>query len=266
MMKDGFSAQLKYYLAASLLLLLASSFSVRAGDKETQSPAEQDPRALKALQDVGAFLRTLKHLHLIAISDTDEVLENGQAVQFSYHTEMIAIPPDKLRVTVTDGPHQKTLFYNGKRFALFDKEQLYYATAEAPPTIDGLLNDMSSRYGIELPLADLFRWNATTADKVGISNALYINDQEVDGRLCAHYAYRQPGVDWQLWVHLGPRPFPCQLVIVRQDTEAMPRHSVRYRWIENQAPPEGAFDFFPPKGVHAVPLRELIPDSPEVRP
>ena len=252
-----------YGLAVSLLTLFVSSTSLHA---EEQAPAEKDPRALKVLQDMGSYLRTLKHLHLIASSDTDQVLDNGQAIQFSYHTELLATPPDKLRVSVVDGPHRKTLFYNGKRFALFDQDQRYYASGDAPPTIDALLGDMSNRYGVVLPLADLFRWSATSADEVGISSALYINDQEVDGQLCAHYAYRQPGVDWQLWVHLGPRPMPCQLVIVRQDAQGMPRHSVRYRWIDDKPAPASAFDFVPPAGVQAVPLREVFAPAREVQP
>jgi hypothetical protein len=77
---------------------------------------------------------------------------------------------------VVDGPWRKTLFYNGKRFALYDQGQRYYASGDAPATIDALLDDMNKRYGVVLPLADLFRWDAGTADEVGISNALYIND------------------------------------------------------------------------------------------
>ena len=64
---------------------------------------------------------------------------------------------------MVDGPHRKTLFYNGNRFVLFDHGQRYYASGDAPPTINDLLDDMSERYGVVLPLADLFRWNATTA-------------------------------------------------------------------------------------------------------
>lgn len=266
MMLKGRSALCNVVLAISLLTLAAGRVCALPDGQPAPALMEKDPRALKVLQDMGTFLRGLKNLHLIADSDTDQVLDNGQAVQFSYHTELIATPPDKLRVDVVDGPHRKTLFYNGKRFVLFDQGQRYYASGNAPSTIDGLLADMSQRYGIVLPLADLFRWNKGTADEVGINSALYINDQEIDGKLCAHYAYRQPGVDWQLWVHLGPRPLPCQLVIVRQDLEAMPRHSVRYHWMEDKAAPASAYEFVPPAGVQAVPLRELAPTDPQVQP
>jgi hypothetical protein len=265
-MFDGRSALFKMYVAVGLLTLAAGYVHALPGDQPAPAPMEKDPRALKVLQEMGTFLRGLKNLHLIADSDTDQVLDNGQAVQFSYRTELIATPPNKLRVNVVDGPYRKTLFYNGKRFVLFDQGQRYYASGSAPSNIDGLLADMNQRYGIVLPLADLFRWNAETADEVGIDSALYINDQEIDGKLCAHYAYRQPGVDWQLWVHLGPRPLPCQLVIVRQDLEAMPRHSVRYHWMEGKAAPASAYEFVPPAGVQAVPLRELAPTDREVQP
>lgn len=263
-MNNGFSARFKYYVAASLLLALASTTNVSA---QAQSPAtEQDPRALKALQDMGSFLRTLKHLHLIASTETDQVLEDGQSIQFSSNTEMIAIQPNKLRVSVVDRTQHKVLYYNGKRFALFDKSQDYYASGDAPSTIDGLLDDMSSRYGVVLPLADLFRWSDSTAQNVGITSALYIDNQEIGGRLCAHYAYRQPDVDWQIWIHLGARPLPCQLVIVRQDNDAKPRHRVRYQWIEGQPASNDSFDFVPPPGVRSVPLKQISPSNREEQP
>ncbi|WP_447650694.1 DUF2092 domain-containing protein [Pseudomonas abietaniphila] len=265
-MNDGRSSRFKSCLVVGLLSLLSGVGQIRAADQPAPQVAEKDPRALKILQDMGVYLRGLKNVHLTTNSDTDQVLENGQVVQFSYHTELIATPPDKLRISVVDGPYRKTLFYNGKRFALFDQGQRYYASGDAPATIDALLDDMNERYGIVLPLADLFRWNANTADEVGISSALYINDQEIDGQLCAHYAYRQPDVDWELWVHLGPRPMPCQLVIVRQDSEGLPRHSVRYHWIPEKPAPTSAFEFVPPAGAHAVPLKEIAPPPREVQP
>lgn len=263
-MNDGLSTRFKGYLAVSFLMVAATSNLYAEGESKPSTP-EKDPRALKALQDMGAFMRTLPHLHVIAASDTDQVLDNGQAVQFSYQTEMIATQPDKLRLSVVDGPHQKTLFYNGKQFALFDKEQHYYASGDAPSTIDALVDDMFTRFGMVLPLADLFRWNASTADSVGISSALYIDDQEVNGRLCAHYAYRQPGVDWQLWVRLGPRPLPCRLMIARVDTEGLPRYSVQYLWKEDRPASPEVFNFVPPKGIRPVPLREMLPAAQEAR-
>jgi hypothetical protein len=265
-MNDGLFLRFKHVLASGLLMLVVGHGVALANDQPPAPPAEMDPRALKVLLDMGSFLRGLKHVHLSATSDTDQVLENGQAVQFSYHTELIATPPDKLRVSVIDGPYRKTLFYNGKRFVLFDQGQRYYASGEAPPTINDLLDDMNERYGIVLPLADLFRWDANTAAEVGISSALYINDQEVDGQLCAHYAYRQPGIDWQLWVHLGASPTPCQLVIVSKDTEGMPRHSVRFHWMEGKPAPASAFEFVPPGDVHPVPLREMASSAVRVQP
>lgn len=252
------------YLAVGLLMVGATGALGQANPSD--APIDQDPRALKVLQDTGTYLRSLSHLHLMANSDTDQILDNGQTVQFSHRTELVATLPDKLRVSVADGPWRKTLYYNGKRFVLFDHGRRYYASGVAPASIDGLLDDMSTRYGVELPLADLFRWNVTTAVDVGLSSALYINDQEIDGHLCAHYAYRQPGVDWQLWVRLGAQPLPCQLVIIRQDDEGRPRHTVRYHWLMDKPAPASAFEFVPPANTHAVPLREITPPAQEAQP
>ena len=56
-MKNGFSGHFKYYLAASLLSPMASSFSLHSEDKKPQPPAEHNPQALKNPPDMSAFLR-----------------------------------------------------------------------------------------------------------------------------------------------------------------------------------------------------------------
>jgi hypothetical protein len=56
------------------------------------------------------------------------------------------------------------------------------------------------------------------------------------------------------------------LVIVRQDSEGLPRHSVRYHWIQEKPAPASAFEFVPPAGAHAVPLKEIAPPPREVQP
>lgn len=248
-----------YRLIASLLLGLCLASGAQA--------AERDPQALKVLETMGTYLHGLPHFALGADSETDQTLDSDQVVEFHHRTDVLVVQPDKLQISVQQPTSARQFFYDGKQFALYDGQYGYYTNGPAPATIDALMDDIAARYGIELPLADLFRWGKTTADEVGISDALVIGDEQLNGYTCTHYAYRQPDVDWQLWVRKGPAPLPCRLVISRRDVPERPRHSVDFDWDLDRVPAPGSFTFVPPANAHQVPLQRLAPPSrQEVQP
>jgi hypothetical protein len=131
----------------------------------------------------------------------------------------------------------------------------YYASTPAPTTITQLIDQLHERYGIELPLADLFRWDANTARQVGLQSALLIGSDTLDGQRCDHYALRQADIDWQVWLRQGEQPLPCRLVISRRDIPEQPRHSVDFTWQLNPAIEASRFEFVPPHGAQNVPLQ-----------
>ena len=140
----------------------------------TASADELEPRALAALDRMGAYLRSLQQFRLDASSHTDQVLENGQVIEFSHQARLLARQPDKLQVSLESDGKRRSLFYDGKRFTLYDSRSGYFASQAAPADISGLLDQLSERYGIELPLADLFRWHPGTAKDVGILSLIHI--------------------------------------------------------------------------------------------
>ncbi|MFS2160943.1 DUF2092 domain-containing protein [Pseudomonas sp. Pseusp122] len=215
--------------------------------------AQPDPKALAALQQTGRYLHALPYFTLDVESFTDRIVETGQVIETPSRTRVLSIRPDKLQVTVD----AQQFFYDGKHFTLHDSASGHYATIQAPAGIDPLFDQFTDRYGIALPLADLFQWDASTASKVGIDGAQLIGKERIGDQTCTHYAYRQPSIDWQLWVREGARPLPCRLVIVRNDINGLPRHSVNFDWDINRQPASSAFTFNPPAGASVVPLKSF---------
>ncbi|MGR3895793.1 MULTISPECIES: DUF2092 domain-containing protein [Pseudomonas] len=215
-----------------------------------------DPRALTALSNMGSYLHRLQAFSLSTRSETDQQLDSGPTVTFTHHTQVLARQPDKLFVSVDQGSAARQFFYDGKQFTLYDGRHGYYSKGTAPATIEQLLGQLSERYAITLPLADLFRWNAQTAKQVGITQATLIGSESLDGQACTHYVFRQPDIDWQLWLREGAQPLPCKLMITRRDDPERPRHSVTFDWDLSTPINPAAFDFTPPAKAVAVPLRE----------
>jgi hypothetical protein len=128
----------------------------------------------------------------------------------------------------------------------------YYATVDAPPTIVELNEIARDKYGIEIPLIDLFLWGGPHATTNEITEATDVGPGDIEGVTCEHYAYRQPGLDWQVWIQLGDHPLPRKLVLSTLTDDARPQHTSVLTW--NLAPSynDAAFVFDPPEDARKI--------------
>jgi hypothetical protein len=239
-----------------LAILLATTLAGLAPPARAEQPdaksTDVEPGAIAALERMGAYLRGLKAFEVRAQTATEEVLDDGMKVTFSGIVNLVAATPNRLRVEVASDRQERLYLYDGRAFTLFARRVNYYATVPAPPTITELANDLEDKYDIEIPLVDLFRWGGPRATTSHITVATDLGPSVVDGTTCEHYAFRQPGLDWQLWVQLGEYPLPRKLVLTTMTDEARPQHGSVYAW--NLAPSFGdsAFTFAPPEGARKI--------------
>jgi hypothetical protein len=235
----------------------ATSQTAAAAASTTPTPSvERDPDAIKALERMGDYLRTLKSFQIRSVTSRDEVLDDGQNVEFDGVVDMIVGRPNRLRAEVTSDKQQRLYFYNGSSLSIFAPRVNYFATLPAPPTIRELADTLTSKYDIELPLVDLFYWSdrKSTGD---IVSATDLGASQVDGVTSQHYAFRQEGADWQVWIQLGDYPLPRKLVITTTTDEARPRFAAVMTW--NLAPSfnDAAFTFVPPADAHRIAMAQV---------
>jgi hypothetical protein len=237
-------------LAVLTMLVLGAHGSARA------QSAQIEPQAMDALKKMGGYLRSLKAFQVDAVTSSEDVLEDGQKVQFDGVTSILARMPDRLRISVDSDRRDRLWVYDGKQFTMLARRVNYYATIPAPATIGQLADMMDEKYDMQLPLEDLFRWGGAQSQDAAITSAMFIGPSEIDGVTCGHYAFRQQGLDWQVWIQLGDYPLPRKLVLTTLTDEARPQYVATLTW--NLAPSfnDAAFTFEPPKGAGKVPLAE----------
>jgi len=231
----------------------AASATATAAAPDTAMPRDAD--AIKALEDMSNYLRTLKAFQVRSETSRDEVLDNGQNIEYASKVDMIVDRPNRLRAEVIGDKQHRMYFDDGTTFTVWARRVNYYATIPAPPTLRELADKLSDQYDLELPIADLFYWGdrKTTSDIVGAIDA---GDSQVDGVTCEHYAFRQEGADWQVWIQQGDYPLPRKLVITTTTDPARPKYSSVMTW--NLAPSfnDAAFAFVPPKDAKRIMLAE----------
>ena len=218
-----------------------------------------EPEAIGALDRMAGYLRVLRAFQIQAAVTIDEVLSDGQKVEVESHANLIAQRPDRLRLEVTNDRQHRFFFYDGKAFTLWAPRTSYYATVPAPPTLLELADLLDAKYDIELPLADLFRWGTSESDAAAITAAKVVGPSEVGGTTCDQYAYRQPGLDWQIWIQSGDYPLPRKVVLTTTTDEARPRYAAVYTWNLGPSYDAGAFTFVPPKDAHRITIEEVAP-------
>jgi hypothetical protein len=261
---------IRHFLVAALIsgAILFTPFAPQAHAKsgkqvESQPASGIDPHAIEMLKKMGTYLRTLQSFQVQADLSTDDVMEDGQIVQSNSKVNLLAARPNRFRVDVTGDDANRLYVYDGKSFTIWGQSTNYYATVPAPPTIPELIDKLTERYNIDLPLVDLFRWGVDEEDAKKIKTAVDIGLTTVDGVTCEQYAFHQGDIDWQIWIQLGQYPLPRKLVIRTLSDEARPQHSEVLTW--NLAPSfnDGAFAFDPPSDAHRIIIADAKAQSTE---
>jgi len=208
-----------------------------------------DPASVQALKDMGAHLQTLKRFRVTTDLSGERVLADGQKLTHSASATMDVARPDRLRATMRSPRSERVLFFDGKTVTLYTPAQKAYSTVELNDTLAGLVEKLESRFGIEVPLSDLFVWGTPAAPLDKIESAMNAGQDFIGDDLCDHYAFRQGLFDWQIWITTGARPLPRKVVITNRSDEARPQSVSLIAWNLNPGFNDAVFRFVPPKGA-----------------
>ena len=222
---------------------------------EKPDPVEKD--AMNALRDMGAFLRKQNSFSVRVRSQTDYVLNDGQKLKVGSQGDLRVQRPDRLRADVTSDRKNRQFFYDGKTFTLYGPSLGFYSQVPAPPTINELADELATRYGIQLPLVDLFRFGTGDFDVSGITSAIVVGPANLGGVQTTQYAFRQKGLDWQIWIEKGPKPVPRRFVLTTTDDPSRPEYSADLVWNLGVTHDQADFAFVPPKDSQKIVLEDL---------
>ena len=240
------------------LSLAAPGIHAQTPPAGTAQPAAGavDPASIQALKDMGAHLQTLKRFRVSTELTGERVLKDGQKLQHAARAELDVVRPAKLRARMSSARAERELIYDGKTVTLYTPAQKYYSTVEFTETIGALIGRLEQTYGVELPLADLFRWGTPAAPLDKIDSAMNAGQDFIGKDLCDHYAFRQKGVDWQIWITTGEKPLPRKVVITNRADEARPQSVSLISWNLKPAFEDSVFKFTPPQGATKI---EIVP-------
>ena len=215
-----------------------------------------DPASVQALKDMGTFLQTLKRFGVSTEVTGERVMADGQKLQHTATANLDVVRPNKLRAVMRSSRSQRELLFDGKTVTLYTPAQKYYSTVEFSGSIGDLIGRLEERFGVQIPLSDLFVWGTPAAQLDKFESALNAGQDIINGEVCDHYAFRQANIDWQIWIATGGKPLPRKIVITNRADEARPQSVTEINWNLKPTFTDAVFKFTPPKGSTKI---EILP-------
>ena len=247
-------------LVLSLLAmsLAAPGIQAQTAPAATAPPVANavDPVSIQALKDMGAHLQSLKRFQVSTELTGERVLADGQKLQHMVTADMDVDRANRLHARMWSARSERELFYDGKTVTLYTPAQKYHSTVEFSGNLGELVKELKERYGVEVPLSDLFLWGTPAAPLDKIESAMNAGQDFVDKDLCDHYAFRQGKIDWQIWITTGSKPLPRKIVITNRGDDARPQAVSLLDWNLKPVFKDSTFKFTPPKGATKV---EIVP-------
>jgi hypothetical protein len=216
-------------------------------------------------QDANAILRAMsnyvasqKAISLTFDTEIEVVTPEQQKIQFASSGQLSLSRPNMFRASRTGGYADVELIADGKTVTLLGKHSNVYAQVPLSGSIDEIIDQLRTKYGADLPAADLLSANAFAALTEGVTDAKHIGQGVINGVECEHLAFRTKETDWQIWIQVGNRPIPRKYVITSKDVAGAPQYTVRIKdWKTDAKFSAGTFAFKPPSGANKIDISAL---------
>ncbi|CAH2402989.1 DUF2092 domain-containing protein [Mesorhizobium ventifaucium] len=241
---------------------LGGACIIAFGIATTPAIAQQiEPEADKILHAMADYVAGLKTFTVNYDADTEVVDIEGQKLQYSASGSIAVERPGKLHVSRKGTFVDAVLTFDGKTVSIYGKKANVYGQLESPgPTIDEAVEEVRAATGFDASGADLFAADPYAVLAEDVIKGVHVGTGFVDGVECDQLAFRNPRVDWQIWIQKGDQPLPLKYVITTKWVTGAPQYSLRLSdW--NVAPQidQAQFTFTAPEGARK--LEEMSADE-----
>ena len=212
---------LKTMLARSVLAGLAAIGLIACGSREPATDAERLARGRELVEQMSAKLAAAAAVSAATTEARDIVRFSGKKETISQTAVYTVRRPDRFYSKMTGGRGLET-WYNGKTLTIAAHPDKVFAQAPMPETIDRTLDAIAERYDMALPMGDLFYSSAAKALLSDTTTGGYVGKENVGNTPAVHLAFKDTGVDWDVWLPEQGDPLPLRLKIVQKSRRGQP--------------------------------------------
>jgi hypothetical protein len=214
--------------------------SASTGTVQTRPVLE--PKAVEILKAACARLAAAHSMSFTAIVTYENPSRFGFPLAYGTTSDVLLQRPNKLRViTPGDGPASE-FYYDGKTMMAFSPAENLLAVADAPPTVDAMLETAFHSAAIYFPFDDVIVTDPYKDLSQDLRVAFYIGKSNlVGGTTTDVVAYDSGGVFIQAWIGVEDK-LPRMLRAIYVDDPLQLRHVLLFsNWKLDVTVPAGSF-------------------------
>ena len=212
-----------------------------------------DPKADQILRKMSDYLGNLEQFSVQTENTLEVILRSGEKIQYDSPAELSLRRPNKARASRKGDIEDQEFYYDGKTLTLYNPDKKFYATVEAPPTIDETIDFARNSLDVYAPGGDLIYKNPYKILTEDVVSGFYVGMTVVGGIKCHHLAFRGNEVDWQIWIENGDKPLPKKFIITTKWMTGAPQFTVVIKnWNLSPKLTDNMFTFVPPKDAQKI--------------
>ena len=235
----------KLWLPGLLAMGAISAGPVAAQQSPTPIAAAKpviEPKVTDILKRSCDALAASKTLSFTAINTYEKAAKNGQPLFYSTRNDVTIQRPNKLHVVTPGDGVADEFTYDGKRMMAYVPSVNLVAVADAPSTIDQMLDTAWEKAAIYFPFSDVITSNPCQVFSKNITSSFYVGQSKIIGGTTTDIiALAGPDVQAELWI--GAADHLLRMIRVVYPNE--PAHALYQtdysNWHLNQPVAPGAF-------------------------
>jgi hypothetical protein len=229
-----------------------------------------EPKAVEILKTMSTTLAGARTLRFTAVSSYESPSLAGPALVYLTRSEVMLQRPDKLRIVTSGDGAPSELYYDGKTMMAYAPAEQLVAIADAPPTIDAMLQAAFSSAAIYFPFTDFLVSDPYADMAEGMRWAFVVGQSRVVGGITTDVlAVANDDVFLQLWIGAEDHLPRMARAVFRTDPSRL-RQAVEFSdWkLGGDAPPE-AFSTTPKADAKRIGFARpdvQVPGAPDAKP
>ena len=208
-----------------------------------------DSSAIKILNNAYEFVGNMdKYAFDAVVVDEYRLKDNVKKVR---HTISVKVDrPNKLRVDVEGDTVYRSNYMNDGIFTMTDHDYKYYGQLKTPKSIDGALDFILKKYGINAPLTSLVY--SDMQKRMKFKTSKNFGKMNVSGVECDYVAFKDGFREAHVWIASGDKPFIKSYSIIDRTDDEYARINTSITWKDSSNVMENDFIFTAPEGVSKV--------------
>jgi hypothetical protein len=228
----------------------------------TASAPVMEPKAIEVLKAASDKLKAANTLEFTAVSTYERAARNGQPLYYSLVHQVTVQRPDKMRVITPGDGTPDEFYYDGKTMMAYVPSSDLVAVADAPPTIDKLIDEAWDKAAIYFPFADIIASDPYAEPSKTLKSAFYVGRSvAVDGVATDMVALASDDVAAEVWIGVDDH-LPRLIRAAYANEPAHARYETRFsNWKLGE--PVSADAFVSDKAAKAIHIEFAPPGEPE---